>query len=600
VTKNIIVRAADIDFTCMVETVDNVEIDVQATAAQVNDDTYLIHFVACTPTQAAFQIRNLQIDWTIPISDMHGLYFGGYPRQELSYLPFWKTTKNICANTGVPYIALINRNAENRAAFGLFDQITETAMHAELSEITRCYHFSLQKPANKESNGQTIPVTEQWQETLFVSKSRQEWSQVLQHYVQLVDEGTQLDKMPVPEHAFDPVFCTWTAMHHDISHDWILRNARLAADLGFKTWITDDGWFIETGQFSNYHLAGDWLPSDKKFPDFREHVQAVQDLGFRYILWVAPFMVGNDSQAAQKYPHLLTNGQERNNFKNLSLWHEETHQVVFELLERLVSDYNLDGLKIDFLDSISVNSVRTAGANDTTLGDNFYHLLHGVTQKLLTLHPELLIEYRNSYANLASRSYANIYRSSDVPINFALNRWQAVMLRLLTPDRAVHLDPALWHPDEDETNVAVHLINLLVSVPMVSIELDRYPDTHLNLIRRWIGFYNSHQDTLIHGVFKPMLRWGYIPLVKFESAIETIIALYDDIPVTLDTVENTVWILNASTQSVINILSSAQDGGYTLHTYNKFGTLTNEETVRFPLTQLTAEVGGSVKIEKCS
>ena len=598
--KNTSAHAANIDFKFTVETDDSVEAELFIEVEIISEVDCLIHFHVELPSERTFQIHDLRIEWSVPISDMHGLYFGGYPRQELSHLPFWKTNKNICANTGVPFMALINRDSSNRAAFGLFDQITETSMYAELSEITRCYHFCLQKPANKETSEQTIPVTGQWRETLFVSKSRQPWSEVLQHYVRLMDEATQMPKMPVPEHAYDPVFCTWTAMHHDISHDWILRNARLAADLGFKTWITDDGWFIETGRFSDYSLAGDWLPSAKKFPDFSDHVRAVQELGLRYILWVAPFMVGNDSRAASQYAHLLTTGQERNNFKNLSLWHEDTRQIIFELLERLVHDYHLDGLKIDFLDSISVNSNRVNGANEATLGSNFYQLLCDVTQKLLEIHPNLLIEFRNSYANLASRSYANIYRSSDVPINFALNRWQAVMLRILAPDRAIHLDPALWHPDEDETNIAVHLINLLVSVPMVSIELDRYPHTHLRLIRHWIGFYNSHRDTLIHGHFKPLLRWGYIPMVVFEGNDETIIALYEDVPITLDANEKTVWILNASTQPVIQFLPSVSlTGECRVHTLNKFGVTVQELTMPFPLTQLTTEIGGSIRIEKC-
>src|SRR5207302_2063394 len=117
-----------------------------------------------------------------------------------------------------------------------------------------------------------------------------------------------------------------------------------------------------------------------------------------------------------------------------------------------------DGLKIDFLDAVSIHSERKEGAGNATFGESFYHLLKDVTERLLTINPDLLLEFRNPYANLASRSYSNIYRSSDVPINFSLNRWQAVMLRLLTPDRAIHMDPALWHPSETDENVAVHLI----------------------------------------------------------------------------------------------------------------------------------------------
>ncbi len=593
------VHVADIEFQFSVETHNQVrpQLDVVVKPVAEIPDTYLLDFTIQS-SNGRFPLRDVSIEWSIPIIDMHGLYFCGNPMAELSYLPFWQIQKQTCANRGIPYMSLINRNGENRAAFGVFDQITETAISAELSEITRCYTFRLQKPANKDSAGQMIHVDGCWQEVLFVSIAPQQWQDVLKNYVRLSDQTTQPDRMPVPDHAFDPVFCTWTAIHHDVSHDWILRNARQAADLGFRTWITDDGWFIEKGRFADYSKVGDWIPSSEKFPDFKEHVRAVQELGFRYVLWVAPFMVGKDSEAAQRYAHLLTTGQERERFNNLSPWHAETRQIVGDLLERLVRDYRLDGLKIDFLDSISMHSLRRDGAGEDTLGSSIYHLLQSVTAHLLTINPDLLIEFRNSYTNLASRSYANIYRSSDVPINFTLNRWQAVMLRLLTPDRAVHLDPALWHCDDSDVNVAVHLINLLVGVPMVSIDLDQYPQSHLDLIRYWIGFYNTHRATLIHGEFKPVLRQGYIPAVYFVGEKEIVIALYDDVPVSL--AGDTLWLLNASTRPTISCAASPLAGERRVVMRDKFGTVTNEEIVRFPVSQLAVEVGGSIEIKPAS
>jgi alpha-galactosidase len=593
------VRAVGIDFLFRIETQNHAQPELNIEVVPVSEiaDTFLLRLTVDVPNHQMFVLRDLSIEWAIPITDMHGLYFGGNPMAELSYLPFWQINKQTCANRGVPYISLLNRNGENRAAFGLFDQITETNLTAELSEITRCYTFRIQKPANKDSAGQTIHVDGRWEETLFVSKAQQHWPDVLQGYVRVSDEANRPAKMPVPDHAFDPVFCTWTAIHHDISHDWILRNARLAADLGFRTWITDDGWFIENGRFADYSKVGDWTPFTGKFPDFAGHVRLVQELGLRYILWVAPFMVGKDSKAAQRYKHLLTTGQERNNFNNLSPWHQETPQIVGSLLERLIRDYNLDGLKIDFLDSISLHGLRPENANGETLGRSIYGLMLGVTKRLLAINPGLLIEFRNSYTNLASRSYANIYRSSDVPINFAMNRWQAVMLRLLTPDRAVHLDPALWHYDDSDVNVAVHLINLLVGVPMVSIELDQYPQSHIDLIRHWIGFYNAHRDTFVHGEFKPALRMGYIPAVYFHGEKETIIALYEDIPVRLPKDMETIWLLNASTQPIIVLQESDLGGIYAAVVRDKYGSIIAQETVHLPQAQLNVEVGGSIELK---
>jgi hypothetical protein len=437
---------------------------------------------------------------------MHGMYWGGNPTSELSYLPFWNVQKHICSNNGVPYIALIHRSGENRAAFGSFDQLTETSLTAHLSEADRSYHFRLIKP---DYTGQTLCVNRRREEIFFVSISHQPWSDVLQNYVCLCDAENQPVRLPVPAHAFDPVFCTWTAIHHDVSHEWIMHNARIAADLGFRTWITADGWFTDQGKFADYRHTGDWQPFMPKFPDMKAHVNAVQALGFHYILWLSV------------------------------------------LLE--------------------------------------------ATERARAYEPELLVEFRNPYANLASRSYSNIYRCSDVPLNYTLNRWQAVMLRLLTPDRAIHLDPALWHADETDENVAVHLINVIVSVPMLSVELDRYPQSHLDLIRYWISFYNAHRNTIVHGEFKPTLALGHVPQIAFTSEGESIIGLYEDVPVELNNAPS-FWILNASSRPFVDFQPFASSGERRVVTRDKFGSVTCEQIVAFPIERLPLEVGGSLEI----
>lgn len=595
------IQAAGIDFRFTVEVDEGVApaLDLSVAPAADHPDTLLLHF-SLRGADSAFAIQRLVVEWTVPIIDMHGLYFAGNPRWEMAHLPFWRIEKNVAVNTGLPYLALFHRGGENRFAFGSFDQINETALSAELSEITRCYHFRLEKPANHHVNGQTIPVRGHYEETFFISTYSAAWSDVLQHYVRLCDRALQMETMPVPESAYRPVFCSWTAIHHDVSHDWIMRNATLAAELGFGTWITDDGWFIETGKFADYSHVGEWMPSEAKFPDFAAHVRAVQALGLKYILWVAPFMIGYDSEVARRYAHLLTTGREPIRFHNLSPWHDETESIITALLLRLVTDYGLDGLKIDFIDSVIINSVRLPGASDETLGRRVYDILNGVIGRLREHNPDILIEFRNSYSNLVSRRYANIYRCADVPINFAVNRWQACLLRLLTPDRAVHLDPALWHPSDTDENVAVHLINLLVGVPMVSIQLDEYPQSHIDLIRHWIGFYNAHWQTLIRGNFRPTITGTSIPVVYFDGQDETIITLFENVEVTLSNAHSPIWILNASLRPAVHLDAGDLHGTFRVRAYDKFGNLTADDNLSFPTRTLPVEIGGSLLIEPSS
>src|SRR5258708_137643 len=130
------IQVADFEFKFACDVNDGAQVEINLKAELVEDlpETYLIHAVVRELSGVDFDLFCLSISWSVPIIDMHGLYFGGNPGEELSRLPFWWFKRQICSNTGVPYIGLINRNGENRAAFGLVDQLTETMLNAELSE----------------------------------------------------------------------------------------------------------------------------------------------------------------------------------------------------------------------------------------------------------------------------------------------------------------------------------------------------------------------------------------------------------------------------------------------------------------------------------
>jgi alpha-galactosidase len=587
------VEVCGLEFTFAIEGSNGSPLDIQLVAEPAMDlpDTYLLRFSARARAGEAFTVRDLSITWSVPAIDMHGLYAGPPSPDELARLPYWWLRKQACANSGFPFLALFHRSGASRYAFGLLDQLTETALEGELSEAARAYCFHWHKPV-----GQAHMVVQQWQEQLFVSAARCPWPEVLRAYVATVDREWPQPKLPVPDHAYDPVFCTWTAIHHDVSQEWVLRNAHLAAELGFGTWLTDDGWFTGQASFADYRHTGDWVPYRPKFPDFAGHVRAVQELGLRYVLWVAPFMIGDASHGARQHAHLLAEPTTPMRFRNLSPRRAETCQVVSDLLERLMRDYQLDGLKIDFIDSIAFDNPMATATDYRTLGEGVYAILSAAIDRVQAVKPDALVEFRNSYTNLASRRYANLYRASDVPINFAQNRWQVTMLRLLAPDRAVHLDPALWHPDDSDENVAVHLINVICSVPMVSVELDRYSQRHLDLIRYWVGFYREHRDTIIHGQFDPDIRLGHVPLICFTGTTERIIGVYDDVACAVGAGGLPLWILNASTRPFVELRPDTLAGPYLVRTRDKFGDVVGERAVTLPVAQLPVEVGGSLEI----
>lgn len=570
------VRVCGLEFVVSARTADGLAVELELVVEPVSNlpDTFLLRYRPLRTASVGLAPAEVSIEWSVPVVDMHGLYVPPPSPGELASLPYWRFEKRSAAYLGVPFFSLFHRDGENRHAFGLLDQVAEASLEATLSEATRAYTFRWHKRITGE-------------ESTFVSAARRPWPEILRVYVETVDREKPEPKLPVPDSAYEAVFCTWTAIHHEVSQEWVLRNATLAAELGFGTWLTDDGWFTDRATFGDYRFTGDWQPSVEKFPDFAGHVRAVQSLGLRYVLWAAPFMVGDASRAAGRYAELLTEPTNALGYRNLAPGGLEVSGIVGDVVERLVRDFALDGLKLDFIDSIEP---------DAGVGEGLYATLSRAVDRARSIRPDLLVEVRNNYANLASRRYANVYRASDVPLNFAANRWQVTMLRLLAPDRAVHLDPALWHPDDTDENVAVHLINAIASVPMVSIELDRYPQSHLALIRTWIGFYREHRQAIVHGEFAPEIRLGSVPLIRFNGTTERIIGLYDDVAFLAGDDQRALWILNASTRAFVDLLPDGSSASRRVVTRDKFGRVVGDEDVAFPTARLPVEVGGSLEL----
>jgi alpha-galactosidase len=572
---------------------DDLDIVASVTPHAALESSALIEISVQRPGGGRIGSATLSLRCVVPAIDMHGFYWAPPSPEELSRLPFWTFTKRSGAQSGVPYLSLFHRDGTNRFALGFLDQVTETTLRANLSELTSAFTFTWRKP---------FPVAareaERWTERLFVSRSAQPWPEVLRGYGALVDEGSR-SSLAVPPFAFDPVFCTWTAAHHDIDARWVLETARQAAELGFGTWLTDDGWYTDGGRFGDYRYAGDWRPARTKFPDLREHVAAVQALGLRYVLWVAPYLVGHESRVAARFAGRLERPTETLFAKNLPVADPATAVQVGDTLERLVRDYGLDGLKVDFIDAIPLTPAGARGRFDGSVGGAVFSTLAGAIDRLVDVRPEILIESRNTYANLASRRWSNVYRASDVPLNFAANRWQVTMLRLLAPDRAVHLDPGLWHPEDTDDNVAVHLINLIASVPMVSVDLARYPSSHRDLIRHWVGFYRRHREAIVHGSFEPEIRMGRVPATRFAGRDEVIVGVYDDLAVRAGDARRT-WLLNASTRPYLELLDgtapAAASGARQVTIHDRFGKPTSDRILDFPVSRLDVEVGGYVEI----
>ena len=358
--------------------------------------------------------------------------------------------------------------------------------------------------------------------------------------------------MPVPEAAFDPLYSTWYGFHQDVFDSELEREFAEAAALGMKTLIVDDGWQTDdTGR--GYAFCGDWEPSKRRFPDFRAHVRRVRALGMKYMIWYSVPFVGVKSRAAERFAGKFLYKRD-----NIGAWvldprFPEVREFLASTYERAVREWELDGLKLDFIDSFAAPDPDPAAAEGwagrdlKSVQEAVLALMQEVRRRLEAARPGVLVEFRQGYMGPAIRSFGNMIRAGDVPGDLLRNRARTANLRLTSGTTAVHSDMLEWNPLETPQEAARQILSVLFSVVQYSMRLDRLPPDHKRMVGHWIAWTSAHREALLRGSFSPRRpELGY-PLLEGASAAERVVAVYDPgfvADVAADRRE--AWVVNAT------------------------------------------------------
>lgn len=338
---------------------------------------------------------------------------------------------------------------------------------------------------------------------------------------------------PRTEHVQAPVYSTWYAFQQTIDAQGVEEQARLARELGFGTVIVDDGW--QTGDTSrDYVSCGDWEPDPTTFPDMAAHVARVQALGLRYLLWIAPPLLGRGSAAWRNLsPYTLGYNPE---WRAAIL--DPREPVVREHLVRAcvraVQRWNVDGLKIDFIDALAqIPAPPPSPTADCTLvAEGADRLLADITARAAVHRPDLMVEFRQEYVSPRLWRYSNLLRAFDCPYDAVENRVRTVRARLLAgPGITVHSDPIAWHPDTTSADAARHLLNAAFSVPQISMRLDTLTDDHRRLVAHWLRLIGEWSDVLLTGrltASRPELNH---PALAARLGPRAVLAAYADVAV---------------------------------------------------------------------
>ena len=186
------------------------------------------------------------------------------------------------------------------------------------------------------------------------------------------------------------LYNSWEATGFEVNCSEQMKLARKAKEIGAELFVVDDGWFGERHGIDNG--LGDWYVNEHKFPNgLEELVSEVKSLGLMFGIWVEPEMVNPKAKLYAEHPDWIYHFDTRESDTSrgqyvLDLTKDEVKQYIYRMLDKLLSDYDIDYIKWDANRPISQTNICR---------DMWYrHIeaVYDIVKELKKKHPNVLFE----------------------------------------------------------------------------------------------------------------------------------------------------------------------------------------------------------------
>lgn len=464
----------------------------------------------------------IKLSWTHPVIDVQGVWHpNGYRNRGLA--PDWFSGYRSNAASSAPVVCLFGGDSRSRLTFAFSDTLNPVVCKAGVHEETAEFYCSV---SLFEEPGAPL---DRYEATLRVDRRELAYFDSLDGVRRWWSGLPGLAPAPVPAAAREPMYSTWYSLHQYLSPEEIEAQCRLAAELGCGAVIADDGWQTANNE-RGYAYCGDWEACADKMPDMAAHVERVHALGMKYMLWYSVPYVGRHSRAWERFRGRMLYTLEERGWGVVDPRFPEVREYLIGIYTSAQRVWKLDGFKLDFIDSFNPpagTGLEFGGGRDyDAVPEAVDRLMSDIIARLSAADPGILIEFRQAYVGPGMRKYGNMLRAADCPNDAVENRVRTLDIRLLCGETAAHADMLMWHPDEPAASAALQLINVLFSVPQISLRLDRLPPAHQEMVAYWLAFWRSHRDALLDGRLEPYHPELLYPYVLAGDATKLIAAVY--------------------------------------------------------------------------
>ena len=374
--------------------------------------------------------------------------------------------------------ACVSEFARNMPLYAFLNGNDESVLALAASECTRCVDFkgggreegSLLEIGFRYFEKPEAPISH-YQTSVRIDTRRQYFGKAVSEGAAWIEKAGGYRIASAPPAAFDPLYSSWYSFHQDVFAKPLEEELEIAARLGMKTVILDDGWQTDdTGR--GYAFCGDWEVSRRRFPDMAAHVKKVHDLGMKYMVWYSVPFVGlksaNYAKFKGKYLFDEVPGQ---GAAVLDPRFPEVRAFLVETYVKAVKAWDIDGLKLDFIDSFGLPATGDPAEKENYAGRDVHsvpeavdRLMREIRAALAAVKSDILLEFRQSYVGPGVRQVGNMLRVGDCPGDMRRNRFAIANLRLVSGDTAVHSDMLEWNFAETPASAARYVINTMFGV----------------------------------------------------------------------------------------------------------------------------------------
>lgn len=520
---------------------------LEACLTEIADDLFEYRFGLRSETERP--LPRLTIEWHLPMGDAMASWAPDYHHAP-HLAPIWCNdcrTESDLVNW-VPIGLFHNPDGINCGAMAFSDAIRHVESFCGVSEDHCRLEFKLKLFEIPEA------PCDRFDGTIRIDLRRRFYAEILSDFTRWYESFPEYRPAPVPDACREVLYSSWYSYHQEVFASEIYKECAAAVPYGIRSVIVDDGWQTDDNR-RGYAYCGDWRISKRRFPDFAAHVREIQKLGVRYCLWYSVPSVGcradNYEYWKPKFLWELNPGPER--FGILDPRFPEVRQFLSDTYAKAVRDWNLDGLKLDFIDGFKVwdedPAVRDnyAGRDCKNIFDAVTLLLEEVSQRLRSIRPDIMIEFRQNYVGPAIRKYGNMFRAADCPADPLSNRIRTLKLRLTSGNTAVHSDMIEWAMDSSVENAAYQIQNIFFSVPQISMRLEELPPEHRRMLKFQLGFWREHRDLLLDAPLTPLHPELNYPVVYAENSTEKIALRYaPDFLITFPAAKRRGYLVNAA------------------------------------------------------